>query len=48
LRVAGEHRRQFILHRLRGMLGEIAAGFGGGSGIERLRTLLAVLEAGYG
>jgi geranylgeranyl pyrophosphate synthase len=48
LRVAGEHRRQFILHRLRGMLGEVAASFAGGGGIERLRTLLAVLEASYG
>ena len=48
LRVAGEHRRQFILHRLRGMLGELDASFAGGGGSERLRTLLAVLEAGYG
>jgi geranylgeranyl pyrophosphate synthase len=48
LRVAGEHRRQFILHRLRGMLGELNAAFPGGGGIESLRALLAVLEGAYG
>jgi hypothetical protein len=47
LRVAGGHRRQFILHRLRGMLGELDAAFPGGGGIERLRALLALLETSY-
>jgi len=46
LRVTGEHRRQVILHRLRGMLSELAASFGGRVGIEGLGRLLTLLEDG--
>ena len=43
--VAGTHRRQFILHRLRSLLGELAASFDGRGGIERLGGLLTLVEA---
>ena len=48
LRVAGEHRRHFIVHRLRGSLGELAAQFPEGSEVDRLRELIDLLETSYG
>ena len=48
LQVAGEHRRQFILDRLRGMLGELAATASGRGGIEALGCLLNLLQGSDG
>jgi geranylgeranyl pyrophosphate synthase len=44
LRVAGEHRRKFILNRLRGLLGELAGSFARRGGTEGLFGLLALLD----
>jgi len=48
LQVAGERRRQFILQRLRGMLGELAATASGRGGSEGLGGLLDLLEGSDG
>ena len=47
LRVAGQHRRHFIVHRLRGMLGELAACFPAGNDVEGLREQIRTLEESY-
>jgi geranylgeranyl pyrophosphate synthase len=48
LRVAGEHRRQFILHRLRSLLAELAASFASRRGLEGPRAIVALLEGSGG
>ena len=48
LQVAGAHRRQFILQRLRDMLGELAATASGRGDREGLRGLLNLLEGSDG
>ena len=48
LRVAGPHRRHFIVHRLRGMLGELASLFPAGDEVARLRDQIRTLEENYG
>ncbi len=47
LRVVGPHRRHFIVHRLRGLVGEIANVFPAGSELGRLREQILALEESY-
>lgn len=47
LRVAGAHRRHFIVHRLRGQLNELAGQFPGGGGVAGLREQIRTLEESY-
>jgi geranylgeranyl pyrophosphate synthase len=47
LRVVGPHRRHFIVHRLRGLLTELANLFPGGNEIGRLREQIRALEESY-
>jgi geranylgeranyl pyrophosphate synthase len=47
LRVVGPHRRHFIVHRLRGLLAELATLFPGGNEIGRLREQIRALEESY-
>jgi geranylgeranyl pyrophosphate synthase len=47
MRVAGPHRRHFIVHRLRGLLGEPATCFPGNGEIKRLREQIRTLEESY-
>jgi geranylgeranyl pyrophosphate synthase len=46
-RVAGSHRRHFIVQRLRGQLGELATVFSASGEIARLRDQIRVLEESY-
>jgi geranylgeranyl pyrophosphate synthase len=47
-RVAGPHRRQFIVHRLRGMLKDLATVFPAGQGeVSQLREQIHTLEESY-
>jgi len=48
VRVAGAHRRHFIVHRLRGMLGELAASFPASDEITRVQEQIRLLEVSYG
>jgi geranylgeranyl diphosphate synthase type I len=47
LRVAGPHRRHFIVHRLRGMLGELASLFPDPGELAGLREQIRTLEESY-
>lgn len=47
LRVAGEHRRRFIVHRLHGSLDDLAAVFPAARELSRLREQIRVLEESY-
>lgn len=47
VRVAGPHRRHFIVHRLRGSLNELATHFPSGDGIGQLREQIRTLEESY-
>jgi len=46
-RVAGPHRRHFIVQRLRGQLGELGAVFSSAGDIARLRDQIRILEESY-
>jgi geranylgeranyl pyrophosphate synthase len=48
VRVAGPHRRHFIVHRLRGMLGELGSLFPASDEITRIREQIRLLEESYG
>jgi geranylgeranyl pyrophosphate synthase len=45
--VAGPHRRHFIIHRLRGLLGELGDHFPAGPGLGHLRDQIRTLEESY-
>lgn len=47
LRVAGPHRRHFIVRRLRGALDDLASRFPSGEGVVELREQIRTLEESY-
>jgi len=47
VRVVGPHRRHFIVHRLRGLLGELFSLFPAGSEVGYLREQIRTLEESY-
>jgi geranylgeranyl pyrophosphate synthase len=47
VRVAGPHRKHFIVHRVRGLLGELAQSFPSSPEIGRLRDQIRLVEESY-